>query len=96
MNLVMSLRVAAPLRGWCQEETGSGTMSLVGSDSYGRVLTGARCPFVESGSAAGGSVIGEAKRGNTSWLSRLGEYIFMNPLRVGAVFERPFWQGVVP
>ena len=79
MNVNMSLRVAAPLGGWCQEETGSGRMGPVGSDSYGRVLTGARCPFVESGSAVGGSVIGEAARGDTFWLSRLGEYVSRIP-----------------
>ena len=71
----MSLRVGEPLRGWCQEETGSGMMGSVRSDSYDRALIGAVCPFVESGSAAGGSVIGEAGRGKTPWLSRLGEYV---------------------
>ena len=65
-----------------------------GSDSYGRVLTGARCPFVESGSAVGDDVIGEAKWGGVS-LSALAipfrRIRFSNTLRVGAVFLRPFW-----
>jgi hypothetical protein len=101
----MSLRVAKPLRGWCPEETDSGTMGLVGSDSYNRVLIGAYRARLSSlvpqlvvvslvKPSAATPLARVASRGRSLWLSRLGEYV-ENPLRVGAVLERPFGPGVV-